>query len=68
MNHCSVARNRVGFLHRQQCGYVCWSDTSATSALTARRCSMIFGFASQTVRPAKWATSGMKRPSSSTGL
>ena len=29
---------------------------------------MIFGLASQTVRPAKCATSAMKRPSSSTGL
>ena len=29
---------------------------------------MIRGFASHTVRPAKCATSAMKRPSSSTGL
>jgi hypothetical protein len=26
MNHCSVARNSVGFLHRQQWGYVCVSE------------------------------------------
>ena len=32
------------------------------------RCAMIFGLASQTVSPAKCATSGTKRPSSSTGL
>ena len=43
MNHCSVARNSVGFLHRQQCGYVWLSVTSATSAPAARRCSMICG-------------------------
>ena len=68
MNHCSVARNSVGFLHRQQCGYVCVSGTSATSAPRAFRSSMIFGFASHTVWPAKCSISAMNRPSSSTGL
>ena len=68
MNHCSVARKSVGFLQRQQCGYVWVRGTEATSAPVALRCSTIFGFASQTVRPAKCATSAMKRPSSSTGL
>ena len=68
MNHCSVARNSVGFLHRQQCGYSWLSVTSATRAPDSFRSAMIFGLASQTVSPAKCATSGTKRPSSSTGL
>ena len=68
MNHCSVARKSVGFLQRQQWGYVWVSGTSATSAPRSFRSAMIRGFASQTVSPAKWATSGTKRPSSSTGL
>src|SRR5262249_13814759 len=41
---------------------------SAISIPTRLRCSMIFGFASHTVSPAKCSTSATKRPASSTGL
>ena len=52
MNHCSVARKSVGFLQRQQCGYV-WRQRHLGDQRAAllRGCSMIRGFASQTVRP-----------------
>ncbi len=62
MNHCSVARNSVGFLQRQQCGYLWVNGTAATSAPTARRRSMIFGFASHTVCPAKRVDLGDEAP------
>ena len=41
MNHCSVARKSVGFLQRQQCGYVWLSGTWAIEGPHPPRCSMI---------------------------
>jgi len=58
----------VGFLHRQQCGYVWLTGISASNAPRSRSSAMIRGFASHTVWPAKYSISAMKRPSSSTGL
>jgi hypothetical protein len=67
MNHCSVARKMIGFLHRQQIGYEWASFPAWTSTPFSRMNSTIAGFASNTFFPAKCSTSGRKRPASSTG-
>ena len=67
MNHWYVARKMIGFLQRQQTGYECVSLPAARRYPRSRMNSTIFGFASKTRSPAKCATSGRKRPPSSTG-
>src|SRR5437867_1513555 len=67
-NHCVVARNRIGVLHRQQWPYRCVIFSSAKRRPAARRSSVIIVFASRFVFPAYAPASSLKTPRSSTGL
>jgi len=51
-NHWTVARNKIGVLHRQQWPYAWRIVSSAKRARAARRSAMIPGFASLTFWPA----------------
>src|SRR2546422_2062150 len=66
-NHWTVARNRIGVLHRQQWPYAWTIVSSANSAWAARRSATIRGFASLTLWPAYVPASSVKRPRASTG-
>ena len=51
INHCSVARNRIGVLVRQQCGYECLRGSSAYKALWVFNLLRIISFALNTLMP-----------------
>ena len=67
-NHCSVARNIIGPLHRQQWGYEWRISSVKSSAPRSSKSAVIPLFALKTNCPSNSGTSEVKRPESSTGV
>ena len=67
-NHCSVARNMIGDLHLQQCGYECLMSSFRRSAPFSFKIVMIFSLALNTNWPSNSGTSFVNFPWLSTGL